>query len=181
MSEKGGSIELKHVCEPRFLKAILRMRAFLGQKNNLCLCFFVLGPSGLQRVVKPTPITVHDSESDDEEDSLELQEVWIPKNGTRRYSEREEKKRESEQSRELSGKILSFPDQLLRVMRTDTHGLYLYKVSHRGLWCSSHFLTECDGSRKGSSPNKSVIHVCCLGQVEHNRNIVESGLREEKM
>nr|KAF6346503.1 F-box protein 38 [Pipistrellus kuhlii] len=61
------------------------------------------GPSGLQRVVKPTPITVHDSESDDEEDSLELQEVWIPKNGPRRYSEREEKKRESEQSRELSG------------------------------------------------------------------------------
>ncbi|KAL4833798.1 hypothetical protein H8958_007722 [Nasalis larvatus] len=60
------------------------------------------GPSGLQRVVKPTPITVHDSESDDEEDSLELQEVWIPKNGTRRYSEREEKTAESVQSRELS-------------------------------------------------------------------------------
>ncbi|XP_053422826.1 F-box only protein 38 isoform X5 [Nycticebus coucang] len=60
------------------------------------------GPSGLQRVVKPTPITVHDSESDDEEDSLELQEVWIPKNGTRRYSEREEKNGESVQSRELS-------------------------------------------------------------------------------
>ncbi|XP_032106179.1 F-box only protein 38 isoform X2 [Sapajus apella] len=60
------------------------------------------GPSGLQRVVKPTPITVHDSESDDEEDSLELQEVWIPKNGTRRYSEREEKTGESVQSRELS-------------------------------------------------------------------------------
>uniref|UniRef100_A0A5F9C3T6 F-box protein 38 n=1 Tax=Oryctolagus cuniculus TaxID=9986 RepID=A0A5F9C3T6_RABIT len=60
------------------------------------------GPSGLQRVVKPTPITVHDSESDDEEDSLELQEVWIPKNGARRYSEREEKTGESGQSRELS-------------------------------------------------------------------------------
>ncbi|ELW66455.1 F-box only protein 38 [Tupaia chinensis] len=60
------------------------------------------GPSGLQRVVKSTPITVHDSESDDEEDSLELQEVWIPKNGTRRYSEREEKNGESAQSRELS-------------------------------------------------------------------------------
>ncbi|XP_071066715.1 F-box only protein 38 isoform X5 [Dasypus novemcinctus] len=60
------------------------------------------GPSGLQRVVKPTPITVHDSESDDEEDSLELQEVWIPKNGARRYSEREEKIGESVQSRELS-------------------------------------------------------------------------------
>ncbi|XP_059554795.1 F-box only protein 38 isoform X4 [Myotis daubentonii] len=60
------------------------------------------GPSGLQRVVKPAPVTVHDSESDDEEDSLELQEVWIPKNGSRRSSEREEKKRESEQSRELS-------------------------------------------------------------------------------
>lgn len=60
------------------------------------------GPSGLQRVVKPTPITVHDSESDDEEDSLELQEVWIPKNGPRRYSEREEKTGEPVQSRELS-------------------------------------------------------------------------------
>ncbi|XP_005007037.1 F-box only protein 38 isoform X4 [Cavia porcellus] len=57
------------------------------------------GPSGLQRVVKPTPITVHDSESDDEEDSLELQEVWIPKSGARRYSERESKTGES---RELS-------------------------------------------------------------------------------
>ncbi|XP_060233173.1 F-box only protein 38 isoform X2 [Meriones unguiculatus] len=64
------------------------------------------GPSGLQRVVKPTPVTVHDSESDDEEDSLELQEVWIPKNGARRYSEREEKNGESVQSREtaVSGK-----------------------------------------------------------------------------
>ncbi|XP_005074725.2 F-box only protein 38 isoform X6 [Mesocricetus auratus] len=64
------------------------------------------GPSGLQRVVKPTPITVHDSESDDEEDSLELQEVWIPKNGARRYSEREEKNGESVHSREpaVSGK-----------------------------------------------------------------------------
>ncbi|XP_057644720.1 F-box only protein 38 isoform X4 [Chionomys nivalis] len=60
------------------------------------------GPSGLQRVVKPPPITVHDSESDDEEDSLELQEVWIPKNGARRYSEREEKNRDSVQSKELA-------------------------------------------------------------------------------
>ncbi|XP_059101880.1 F-box only protein 38 isoform X2 [Peromyscus eremicus] len=60
------------------------------------------GPSGLQRVVKPTPITVHDSESDDEEDSLELQEVWIPKNSARRYSEREEKNGEPVQSRELA-------------------------------------------------------------------------------
>ncbi|KAM5299307.1 F-box only protein 38 isoform 2-T2 [Ctenodactylus gundi] len=60
------------------------------------------GPSGLQRVVKPTPITVHDSESDDEEDSLELQEVWIPKSAPRRYSEREPKTGDSAQSRELS-------------------------------------------------------------------------------
>ncbi|XP_050013882.1 F-box only protein 38 isoform X3 [Alexandromys fortis] len=60
------------------------------------------GPSGLQRVVKPPPITVHDSESDDEEDSLELQEVWIPKNGARRYSEREEKNGDSVQSRGLA-------------------------------------------------------------------------------
>lgn len=69
-------------------------------------CFFSLGPSGLQPVIKPTPITVHDSESDDEEDSLELQEVWIPKNGARRCSEREEKSRDSVQSRELSGERL---------------------------------------------------------------------------
>ncbi|XP_023571052.1 F-box only protein 38 isoform X6 [Octodon degus] len=60
------------------------------------------GPSGLQRVVKPTPITVHDSESDDEEDSLELQEVWIPKSGARRYAERESKTGESAQCRESS-------------------------------------------------------------------------------
>lgn len=76
------------------------MRGFLGQRVTIKLVLFVVGPSGLQRVVKPTPITVHDSESDDEEDSLELQEVWIPKSGARRYSERESKTGES---RELSG------------------------------------------------------------------------------
>lgn len=54
-------------------------------------------------MVKPTPIAVPDSESDDEEDSLELQEVWIPKNGSRRYSEREEKNGDSGQSRETGG------------------------------------------------------------------------------
>lgn len=67
------------------------MRAPLGQKGKGPAVLSVLGPSGLQRVVKPTPITVHDSESDDEEDSLELQEVWVPKSGARRASEREEK------------------------------------------------------------------------------------------
>lgn len=85
------------------------MRAFLGRKVTVRSVLFVLGPSGLQRVVKPTPITVHDSESDDEEDSLELQEVWIPKNGTRHYSEREEKTGEPVQSREFSGERLSCP------------------------------------------------------------------------
>ncbi|KAM7141453.1 F-box only protein 38 isoform 7-T9 [Molossus nigricans] len=76
------------------------------------------GPSGLQRVVKPTPITVHDSESDDEEDSLELQEVWIPKNGARRYSEREEKNGESVQSRELSEVAKTKPRHALKRKRT---------------------------------------------------------------
>ncbi|XP_011786907.1 F-box only protein 38 isoform X4 [Trachypithecus francoisi] len=76
------------------------------------------GPSGLQRVVKPTPITVHDSESDDEEDSLELQEVWIPKNGTRRYSEREEKTAESVQSRELSEVAKTKPRHAMKRKRT---------------------------------------------------------------
>lgn len=120
MSDRGGYIELKHFCDPRSLEAALWARAFLGQKVTFGLCF-VLGPSGLQRVVKPTPITVHDSESDDEEDSLELQEVWIPKNGARRYSEREEKTGESLQSRELSGERLSYSGLLVGVlMRTDT-------------------------------------------------------------
>ncbi|XP_010589971.1 F-box only protein 38 isoform X9 [Loxodonta africana] len=76
------------------------------------------GPSGLQRVVKPTPITVHDSESDDEEDSLELQEVWIPKNGARRYTEREEKIGESVQSRELSEVAKAKPRHALKRKRT---------------------------------------------------------------
>ncbi|XP_029798971.1 F-box only protein 38 isoform X10 [Suricata suricatta] len=76
------------------------------------------GPSGLQRVVKPTPITVHDSESDDEEDSLELQEVWIPKNGARRYSEREEKSGESVQSRELSEVARTKPRHAMKRKRT---------------------------------------------------------------
>ncbi|KAM5301201.1 F-box only protein 38 isoform 4-T4 [Glossophaga mutica] len=76
------------------------------------------GPSGLQRVVKPTPITVHDSESDDEEDSLELQEVWIPKNGTRRYSEREEKTGEPVQSRELSEVAKTKPRHSVKRKRT---------------------------------------------------------------
>ncbi|XP_037656978.1 F-box only protein 38 isoform X4 [Choloepus didactylus] len=76
------------------------------------------GPSGLQRVVKPTPITVHDSESDDEEDSLELQEVWIPKNGAQRYSEREEKIGESVQSRELSEVAKTKPRHAMKRKRT---------------------------------------------------------------
>ncbi|XP_045040912.2 F-box only protein 38 isoform X6 [Desmodus rotundus] len=76
------------------------------------------GPSGLQRVVKPTPITVHDSESDDEEDSLELQEVWIPKNGTRHYSEREEKTGEPVQSREFSEVAKTKPRHSVKRKRT---------------------------------------------------------------
>ncbi|KAM6223307.1 F-box only protein 38 isoform 4-T4 [Rhynchocyon petersi] len=76
------------------------------------------GPSGLQRVVKPTPITVHDSESDDEEDSLELQEVWIPKTGARRYSEREEKIGESVQSKELSEIAKTKPRHAVKRKRT---------------------------------------------------------------
>lgn len=106
MSDQGGFIEPKHLCDPKILETVFWVKAFLGQKLTVMPLLFVVGPSGLQRVVKPTPITVHDSESDDEEDSLELQEVWIPKNGARRFSEREEKTGESVQSRELSGERL---------------------------------------------------------------------------
>ncbi|XP_063133410.1 F-box only protein 38 isoform X7 [Rattus norvegicus] len=56
--------------------------------------------------VLPVDADEEQAESDDEEDSLELQEVWIPKNGARRYSEREEKTGDSGQPREtaVSGK-----------------------------------------------------------------------------
>lgn len=101
MSDKGGYIEPQHLWAQSPANSTWSER--LSWQKVTWPVLFVLGPSGLQRVVKPTPITVHDSESDDEEDSLELQEVWIPKNGARRYSEREEKSGESVQSRELSG------------------------------------------------------------------------------
>ncbi|XP_071066720.1 F-box only protein 38 isoform X7 [Dasypus novemcinctus] len=58
--------------------------------------------SAQNQAVIPVDVDEEQAESDDEEDSLELQEVWIPKNGARRYSEREEKIGESVQSRELS-------------------------------------------------------------------------------
>ena len=92
---------------------------------------FVLGPSGLQRVVKPTPIADHDSESDDEEDSLELQEVWAPKNGTRRYSEREEKTGDSGQSRETAGERMPYS-----VLQWETAEA-LHSVSMMCVHCSS--------------------------------------------
>lgn len=75
-----------------------------------------------QRVVKPAPITVHDSESDDEEDSLELQEVWIPKNGSGVSLRREEKTGESVQSGNYQVRgCVSHSGLLVRVtMRADT-------------------------------------------------------------
>uniref|UniRef100_A0A8W4FA12 F-box protein 38 n=1 Tax=Sus scrofa TaxID=9823 RepID=A0A8W4FA12_PIG len=76
------------------------------------------GPSGLQRVVKPTPITVHDSESDDEEDSLELQEVWVPKSGARRASEREEKAGQSAPPRDLPEVAKTKPRHAVKRKRT---------------------------------------------------------------
>lgn len=115
--------------------------------SNKCSssCGFVLGPSGLQRVVKPTPITVHDSESDDEEDSLELQEVWIPKNGARRYSEREDKNGEPVQSRELAGERAASSGSSVGGVRAASLGLH--GVSYCSVQSTLHLRT-CPGEQE---------------------------------
>lgn len=105
-------------------------------------------------MVKPTPITVHDSESDDEEDSLELQEVWIPKNGARRYSEREEKNGESVQSREPAGEWLSGSGLAVGGVRTASLGL------HCSVQCSLYIRTS---ARKqgGQKSKQDGGQYCC--------------------
>ncbi|XP_056667593.1 F-box only protein 38 isoform X5 [Monodelphis domestica] len=64
------------------------------------------GPSGLQPVAKATPITVHDSDSEDEEESVGSPGNCIAKNNSQNYSDKEDKIREPAESRQLpvSGK-----------------------------------------------------------------------------
>ncbi|XP_043842094.1 F-box only protein 38 isoform X3 [Dromiciops gliroides] len=64
------------------------------------------GPSGLQPTAKATPITVHDSDSEDEEESMEAPGNCIAKNSSQNYSDKEDKIRDPVESRHLpvSGK-----------------------------------------------------------------------------
>ncbi|XP_038628156.1 F-box only protein 38 isoform X1 [Tachyglossus aculeatus] len=60
------------------------------------------GPSGLQPVVKTAPITVHDSDSEDEEECVEAPGTCITNSNAASYSDGEEKLRGPVDTRELS-------------------------------------------------------------------------------
>ncbi|XP_020824769.1 F-box only protein 38 isoform X4 [Phascolarctos cinereus] len=64
------------------------------------------GPSGLQPAAKATPITVHDSDSEDEEENMGAPGNCIAKNSSQNFSDKEDKIREPVESRQLpvSGK-----------------------------------------------------------------------------
>lgn len=71
--------------------------------NELSALFPGLGPSGLQPVVKAGPITVHDSDSEDEEDNLGTSRACITNSIAQSYSDGEEKVRDPVETREPSG------------------------------------------------------------------------------
>uniref|UniRef100_A0A8C8RI42 F-box protein 38 n=2 Tax=Pelusios castaneus TaxID=367368 RepID=A0A8C8RI42_9SAUR len=60
------------------------------------------GPSGLQPIVKAAPITVHDSDSEDEEENLGSSGACITNNIAQSFSDGEEKVRDSVETRDLS-------------------------------------------------------------------------------
>uniref|UniRef100_A0A8C0FLG5 F-box protein 38 n=1 Tax=Bubo bubo TaxID=30461 RepID=A0A8C0FLG5_BUBBB len=64
------------------------------------------GPSGIQPVVKATPITVHDSDSEDEEENMGTSRACITNSIAQNYSDGEEKSRDPVETREpsVSGK-----------------------------------------------------------------------------
>ncbi|NXQ87721.1 FBX38 protein, partial [Nyctibius grandis] len=60
------------------------------------------GPSGIQPVVKAAPITVHDSDSEDEEENMGTSRACISNSIAQNYSDGEEKSRDPVESRETS-------------------------------------------------------------------------------
>ncbi|XP_066185509.1 F-box only protein 38 isoform X2 [Sylvia atricapilla] len=64
------------------------------------------GPSGIQPVVKATPITIHDSDSEDEEENMSTSRACISNSIAQSYSDGEEKSRDPVETREpsVSGK-----------------------------------------------------------------------------
>ncbi|XP_044520372.1 F-box only protein 38 isoform X3 [Gracilinanus agilis] len=76
------------------------------------------GPSGLQPVAKATPITVHDSDSEDEEESMGSPGNCIAKNNSQNYSDKEDKIREPAESRQLPEVAKPKPRHAMKRKRT---------------------------------------------------------------
>ncbi|PKK20651.1 F-box protein 38 [Columba livia] len=60
------------------------------------------GPSGIQSVVKATPVTVHDSDSEDEEENMGSSRACVSNSIAQSYSDGEEKSRDPVERRETS-------------------------------------------------------------------------------
>lgn len=67
------------------------------------LIFSFSGPSGIQPAVKAAPITIHDSDSEDEEESMGTSRACISNSIAQSYSDGEEKSRDPVETREPSG------------------------------------------------------------------------------
>ncbi|XP_010184602.1 PREDICTED: F-box only protein 38 isoform X2 [Mesitornis unicolor] len=67
------------------------------------------GPSGIQPVVKAAPITVHDSDSEDEEENIGTSRACISNSIAQNYSDGEEKSRDPVETREPSEFSVSKP------------------------------------------------------------------------
>nr|XP_009507400.1 PREDICTED: F-box only protein 38 isoform X2 [Phalacrocorax carbo] len=76
------------------------------------------GPSGIQPVVKAAPITVHDSDSEDEEESIGTSRACISNSIAQNYSDGEEKSRDSVEAREPSEAAKPKPRQTTKRKRT---------------------------------------------------------------
>ncbi|XP_009985479.1 PREDICTED: F-box only protein 38 isoform X3 [Tauraco erythrolophus] len=76
------------------------------------------GPSGIQPVVKAAPITVHDSDSEDEEENMEVSGACISNSIAQNYSDGEEKSRDPVETREPSEVAKPKPRQTTKRKRT---------------------------------------------------------------
>ncbi|XP_009880360.1 PREDICTED: F-box only protein 38 isoform X2 [Charadrius vociferus] len=76
------------------------------------------GPSGIQPVVKAAPITVHDSDSEDEEENMGTSRACISNSIAQNYSDGEEKSRDPVGTREPSEVAKPKPRQTTKRKRT---------------------------------------------------------------
>jgi len=92
-----------------FFQAVLKVL----QPFNPCLTYCYMncwhgvllfaGPSGIQPVVKAAPITVHDSDSEDEEENMGPSRACVSNSIAQNYSDGEEKSRDPVETREPAG------------------------------------------------------------------------------